>query len=161
MATLAHGGRIVPILTGHDQQLDSSSSVNLLENNALPPHFPSSLLLDQHEDSSPTRHHKAMDHASLEMPCLKEHGLFALPTEGDGTIYSPVYGMRSLPQSCPSFTYLLCICSDAFPRQLSLLFPLRPAVRRHPPCRPDPRAPGRPHGKQQTVFHAIRRRRGG
>lgn len=32
------------------------------------------------------RQNKAMDHKSLEMPCLGERGLFALPTEGDGKL---------------------------------------------------------------------------
>jgi hypothetical protein len=39
----------------------------------------------------------------LEMPCLKERGLFALPTEGDGKLVTLVvscWSFRSLFASC-------------------------------------------------------------
>ncbi|KAJ5587223.1 uncharacterized protein N7459_002988 [Penicillium hispanicum] len=91
MSTATYGGRIVPILTGH-QHADSTPESNLLENHPLSP-LPSlppqsmpidqAALLDQRE-STPVMRLKALDQQSLEMPCLKERGLFALPTEGDG-----------------------------------------------------------------------------
>ncbi|CAL5870586.1 uncharacterized protein PFLUO_LOCUS4825 [Penicillium psychrofluorescens] len=70
MAHLTHGGRIVPILTGHDH--DEPTPIS-------PP-----LLQDQYDEEAIARRSKALDRESLEMPCLKKRGLFALPTEGDG-----------------------------------------------------------------------------
>ncbi|EPS32634.1 hypothetical protein PDE_07594 [Penicillium oxalicum 114-2] len=87
MSTLTHGGRIVPILTGHEQhhhELDSTPDPprfldsQPLQQSANPP------LLDQRTHHDTMRHRKQVDHACLEMPCLKERGLFAVPTEGDG-----------------------------------------------------------------------------
>ncbi|KAJ5370956.1 uncharacterized protein N7496_007048 [Penicillium cataractarum] len=88
MSTLTHGGRIVPILTSHEQhqQLDSTTpSPDML----LEPNFPQSTidqppLLDQRVDSEPMRRKNTLDLSCLEMPCLKERGLFAFPTQGDG-----------------------------------------------------------------------------
>lgn len=89
MSTLTHGGRIVPILTGHEQhhhELDSTPDPprfldsQPLQQSANPP------LLDQRTHHDTMRHRKQVDHACLEMPCLKERGLFAVPTEGDGKI---------------------------------------------------------------------------
>lgn len=94
MSLLANGGRIVPILAAHEQHHpDSTSPLNtdLLAQYPLPQTTAQVSLLDQRQstspirqDVSPTRHKKSVDLESLEMPCLREHGLFALPTEGDG-----------------------------------------------------------------------------
>ncbi|OQD85036.1 hypothetical protein PENANT_c011G03129 [Penicillium antarcticum] len=70
MSHLDHGGRIVPILTGHEHLKEEL------------PQTADPLQVQQAELSARTQND--MDHASLEMPCLKERGLFALPTEGDG-----------------------------------------------------------------------------
>jgi hypothetical protein len=82
MSHLTHGGRIVPILTtGHEHQVKDE-----LPQTADP-------LLDQQAELSAKTHQNnttTMDHASLEMPCLKERGLFALPTEGDGKLVTLV-----------------------------------------------------------------------
>ncbi|CAI7619767.1 hypothetical protein N7533_004437 [Penicillium manginii] len=92
MSLLANGGRIVPILAAHEQHHpDSTLNTDLLAEYPLPQTTGQISLLDQQQnappirqDPSPTRHKKSIDLESLEMPCLKEHGLFALPTEGDG-----------------------------------------------------------------------------
>ncbi|KAJ5690397.1 hypothetical protein N7462_004789 [Penicillium macrosclerotiorum] len=87
MSTLTHGGRIVPILTGHQQHqhLDSTTpSSDVLQNHIFPPAIHPSPLLVQQEDTPAIRQNKASDHQCLEMPCLKQRSLFALPTEGDG-----------------------------------------------------------------------------
>lgn len=83
---LAHGGRIVPILAGQEQH-DSTPRVHSPDHGAMAPRVPQSLLLDQQGDCA-TRRNKPKHDLSLEMPCLKERGLFALPTEGDGKISS-------------------------------------------------------------------------
>ncbi|OGE48285.1 hypothetical protein PENARI_c030G03835 [Penicillium arizonense] len=74
MSHLTHGGRIVPILTGHEHQVQEE-----LPQTADPLQDQQAELLAKTQQNNST-----MDHASLEMPCLKERGLFALPTEGDG-----------------------------------------------------------------------------
>ncbi|OKP12025.1 hypothetical protein PENSUB_2383 [Penicillium subrubescens] len=90
MAALPHGGRIVPIpiLTGHEQHqqfLDSTTPPPaVLENNCSQSTLDQTPLLAQPVDSEAMRRKKTLDLSSLEMPCLKERGLFALPTEGDG-----------------------------------------------------------------------------
>lgn len=91
MSLLTHGGRIVPILTGHEQQPYSTRPNNdLLEKQPLLLNNDEPSLLDQPEETLALRQNKALDLKSLEMPCLEERGLFALPTEGDGkqTIWS-------------------------------------------------------------------------
>lgn len=71
---------------GHQQQpLDSTTPrTEVLEDQPRTQTIDRPPLLDQQEDTSFMRHNKAMDQESLEMPCLKERDLFALPTEGDG-----------------------------------------------------------------------------
>jgi hypothetical protein len=89
MSSLTHGGRIVPILTGHQQQPPDSTTTPetpSLETQPSPSYLHTTSLLDQPDESAIMRHKRAIDLASLEMPCLKERGLFALPTEGDGMI---------------------------------------------------------------------------
>ncbi|KAJ5340563.1 hypothetical protein N7541_009687 [Penicillium brevicompactum] len=87
------GGRIVPILTGHDplhpKSLDQSTiptsisqisdSDETSSSSSNPPISPPV----QDRVSDQTRK-QGMGHPSLDMPALKERGLFALPTEGDG-----------------------------------------------------------------------------
>lgn len=89
MSLLTHGGRIVPILTGHEQQPPDSTRPNTdeLEYRPLAPTNDESLLLEESEEALEALalgQNKALDLKSLEMPCLVERGLFALPTEGDG-----------------------------------------------------------------------------
>ncbi|KAF3385411.1 hypothetical protein F1880_002729 [Penicillium rolfsii] len=88
MSTLTHGGRIVPILTGHEQHqqlLDAPTpSPAVLENNSSRSKIDQIPLLDQRVNSEVMRQKKPLDLSCLEMPCLNERGLFALPTEGDG-----------------------------------------------------------------------------
>lgn len=85
MSLLAHGGRIVPILASHEQHHpDSTTSTEVLAHYSLPQTINQTPLLDQRDDAQATSHKKSVDLKSLEMPCLKERGLFALPTEGDG-----------------------------------------------------------------------------
>ncbi|KAJ5159881.1 uncharacterized protein N7482_006885 [Penicillium canariense] len=87
MSTLTHGGRIVPILTGHQQHqhLDSTTPIpDVLESHSPPVAIDQSSLLDQRVDSEDRRQNRALDHKCLAMSCLTERGLFALPTEGDG-----------------------------------------------------------------------------
>ncbi|KAJ5946889.1 hypothetical protein N7454_003728 [Penicillium verhagenii] len=87
MSSFTHGGRIVPIVMGHHQQHADptpDSSVLDISSPSYPNSSSSSSLLDQQKHVLPMRQPKTMDHESLEMPCLREHGLFALPTEGDG-----------------------------------------------------------------------------
>jgi hypothetical protein len=80
MSHLTHGGRIVPILTGHEHQVQEE-----LPQTADPLQDQQAELLAKTQQNNST-----MDHASLEMPCLKERGLFALPTEGDGKLVTLV-----------------------------------------------------------------------
>ncbi|KAJ5123122.1 hypothetical protein N7448_009219 [Penicillium atrosanguineum] len=87
MSSLTHGGRIVPILTGHQQQPPDSTTTPetaTLETRPSPSSIHTSSLLVQPDESATMRHKRAIDLASLEMACLKERDLFALPTEGDG-----------------------------------------------------------------------------
>lgn len=88
MSLLTHGGRIVPILTGHEQPppFSTTPETDLLESQPLSPINDVPLLLEQQEETLAMRQNKAMDQESLEMPCLEERGLFALPTEGDGKL---------------------------------------------------------------------------
>ncbi|KAJ5656492.1 hypothetical protein N7507_008442 [Penicillium longicatenatum] len=85
MSLLTHGGRIVPILTGHQQQHPNSTPESCVLDTTSPS-YPNSAssLLDQPEDAPVICQSKAMDRTSLEMPSLRERGLFALPTQGDG-----------------------------------------------------------------------------
>ncbi|CAG8334245.1 unnamed protein product [Penicillium salamii] len=89
-----NGGRIVPILAGHDplhpKSLDQPTlpaSIPHIQNPheispspPIPPNSPPML------DTLPDKRHNptSTGHPSLEMPVLKERGLFALPTDGDG-----------------------------------------------------------------------------
>jgi hypothetical protein len=90
MSTLTHGGRIVPILTSHEQhkQLDSTtpSPDILLETNVPQLTIDQTPLLDQRVDSEAMRRKNPLDLSCLEMPCLNERGLFAFPTQGDGKL---------------------------------------------------------------------------
>ncbi|KAJ5165833.1 hypothetical protein N7492_006129 [Penicillium capsulatum] len=79
---LARSGRIVPILAGREQT-DSTPGVHSPGTGVMAPQLPQSLLLGQQGEGL-TGRNKATDDASLKMPCLREHGLFALPTLGDG-----------------------------------------------------------------------------
>lgn len=79
---LAHGGRIVPILAGQEQH-DSTPQVHSLDSSAMAPKLHQSPLPDQ-PGNLQARRNKDKHSASLEMSSLKERGLFALPTEGDG-----------------------------------------------------------------------------
>lgn len=88
MSSLTHGGRIVPILTGQQQQPANSTPETAVLETRLPRPFHSSPLLDQPDETAAMCQKGASDLASLEMPCLKERGLFALPTEGDGKVPS-------------------------------------------------------------------------
>lgn len=138
MAALPHGGRIVPIpiLTSHEQHqqfLDSTTpSPAVLEDNCSRSTLDQTLLLDQLVDSEAMRRKKTLDLSCLEMPCLKERGLFALPTEGDGKliVHIDLYNLLPFQASC---SHPIQAISDASPRrQLSLLFSVRPTVRRFP-----------------------------
>lgn len=85
MSLPTHGGRIVPILTGHEQPPDSTRpNTDLLDKQSLPLRNDGPPVLDQPEETLASRQNKALDLKSLEIPCLEERGLFALPTEGDG-----------------------------------------------------------------------------
>lgn len=89
MAQITNGGRIVPILTGtdaHNSTLEGPTSLNESIPRLNSPIIPSSIpptaanLLQEQQ----AKRAKSTQHASLEMASLKERGLFALPTEGDG-----------------------------------------------------------------------------
>ena len=126
MATLTHGGRIVPILTGHEQhqqQLGSTTlSPDLLDGNSprVAPQVAPRVaidqlpLLDQRVESENMRQNKALDLSCLEMPCLKERGLFALPTEGDGKPNNNTT-LHSLLPSGPNCSAPIKAISDASP----------------------------------------------
>lgn len=87
MSSLTHGGRIVPILTGHEQPpFPTTPETHLLDKPPIAQTIDEPSLLDQREESLAMRQNKAMDQKSLWMPCLEERGLFALPTEGDGKL---------------------------------------------------------------------------
>lgn len=88
MSLLTHGGRIVPILTGHEQppSLPTTGDPDLPVNQPVRPAIEPLTQPDHEDDSSAMRQAKAMDLKSLEMPCLGARGLFALPTEGDGKL---------------------------------------------------------------------------
>lgn len=120
MSTLPHGGRIVPILTGHEQHqqhLDPTTpSLDVLENNLPRVAIDQTQLLDQRVESENMRQDKALDLSCLEMPCLKERGLFALPTEGDGKL-KPHAGSHSLLPSEPNCSAPIRAISDALPRR--------------------------------------------
>lgn len=87
MSHLTHGGRIVPILAGPQQHEPATPEMAAVKNDSGEHLEHANLLQDQRDGlSAMTRQSKALDHESLEMPCLKERGLFALPTEGDGKL---------------------------------------------------------------------------
>lgn len=96
MSLLTHGGRIVPILTGHQQQHPDSTPESSVLDTTSPTYPKPSSLLDQPEDAPIMRQPKAIDLASLEMPCLRERGLFALPTQGDGKTHHS-HDLEALP----------------------------------------------------------------
>lgn len=118
MATLTHGGRIVPILTGHEQhqqQLGSTTpSLDLLDDNSPRVAIDDFPLLDQRVESENMLQNKALDLTCLEMPCLKERGLFALPTEGDGKPNNHTT-LHSLLPSGPNCSAPIKAISDASP----------------------------------------------
>lgn len=93
MSLLTHGGRIVPILAGHQHQQHPNSTPDSTLLDTIPPSYASdsSSSLDQQEDAPTMRQQKALDLKCLEMSCLQERGLFALPTEGDGKITPQLY----------------------------------------------------------------------
>ncbi|OQE31328.1 hypothetical protein PENSTE_c001G06360 [Penicillium steckii] len=84
MSLLVNGGRIVPILAGHEQHHHDSTPSTVLGQYSFPQVINQAPLLEQQSDASAIPQKKSVDLQSLEMPCLKERGLFALPTEGDG-----------------------------------------------------------------------------
>ncbi|KAJ5106886.1 hypothetical protein N7456_003561 [Penicillium angulare] len=88
--SLTHGGRIVPILAGHQaaqhpypNMTPMSTSIDTFS----PSNSHDVPLLDHKRDTPAGRQNKAMDLKSLEMASLQERGLMALPTEGDDQLY--------------------------------------------------------------------------
>ncbi|KAJ5893634.1 hypothetical protein N7495_005325 [Penicillium taxi] len=77
MSHTTHGGRIVPILTGHQQQIHDST-IQLKQHHSLPRTIDSPQL-QRSSNSMPAKSVNCED-----IPCLRERDLFALPTEGDG-----------------------------------------------------------------------------
>ncbi|KAJ5091899.1 hypothetical protein NUU61_006769 [Penicillium alfredii] len=111
MSHLTHGGRIVPILAGPQQHEPATPETAVVKNDSGEHLEHANLLQDQRDGlSAMTRQSKALDHESLEMPCLKERDLFALPTEGDGggerrrpkRAAASAYATRSADVSAPS-----------------------------------------------------------
>ncbi|KAL3464290.1 hypothetical protein BJX64DRAFT_100751 [Aspergillus heterothallicus] len=100
MADVQKGGRIVPIIAPHPHSLSNGSLVNEVKHVKQQPDEPP-------QDSQPrgprTRRGK-IDTECLELPCLSQLGLYALPTEGDGNV--------SLSLSTQSFIYALFSCSS-------------------------------------------------
>lgn len=101
MSSLAHGGRIVPILTGHEQPppFPTTPETQLLDKPPIAPVIDEPSPLGQGEVTLATRQNNAVDQKSLAMPCLEERGLFALPTEGDGKL-----AFLCCSAACPSCT---------------------------------------------------------
>ncbi|CAG7994162.1 unnamed protein product [Penicillium olsonii] len=91
-----NGGRIVPILTGHDPLHPNSLDQPTIPASIAPipnpqegsPSPPIHSISPAMHDPLPDKNHRPTSngHPSLEMPALKERGLFALPTEGDDKI---------------------------------------------------------------------------
>ncbi|OOF94602.1 hypothetical protein ASPCADRAFT_208246 [Aspergillus carbonarius ITEM 5010] len=76
MADVPNGGRIVPIVTTARQHYSSSPTNEAMAN---APQQPSEKVKLPRNTRS-----KTMEAETLEIPCLNELGLYALPTEGDG-----------------------------------------------------------------------------
>lgn len=94
MSHFTHGGRIVPILTGtdsHDPNLEMSTilegSLSSITPPPISPSIPPSTMPRLLQDQQVKRAKPVQD-ASLEMASLKERGLYALPTEGDGKSFT-------------------------------------------------------------------------
>lgn len=83
-----NGGRIVPILTGHDglhpNTLDQQPTIPT-PNAQLPSVTSISPISSAISEPLSEQTHKTMAPSSLDMPVLQERGFFALPTNGDGT----------------------------------------------------------------------------
>ncbi|RAK79928.1 OTU domain-containing protein [Aspergillus fijiensis CBS 313.89] len=76
MADVPNGGRIVPIVAAPRQHYSSTPAVESVGDQPQPQPRPSK--------SSRSTRQKAAEAECLEIPCLNELGLYALPTEGDG-----------------------------------------------------------------------------
>ncbi|PWY96604.1 OTU-like cysteine protease [Aspergillus sclerotioniger CBS 115572] len=76
MADVPNGGRIVPIVTTARQHYSSSPTNEVMVKT---PQQPSEKVKLPRNTRS-----KTMEAETLEIPCLNELGLYALPTEGDG-----------------------------------------------------------------------------
>ncbi|KAA8652472.1 hypothetical protein EYZ11_009266 [Aspergillus tanneri] len=79
MADLPNGGRIVPIVSPARQRYALTPPDDEVE-------VKDSQQLPQLSESRPSKHtrSKTVETECLELPCLTELGLYALPTEGDG-----------------------------------------------------------------------------
>ncbi|KAJ0425600.1 hypothetical protein BJY00DRAFT_183651 [Aspergillus carlsbadensis] len=80
MADVQKGGRIVPIIAPHHHGLSDGSLVNEIKHEK---QQPEELSQDSQPRESKNRRGK-IDTECLELPCLSQLGLYALPTEGDG-----------------------------------------------------------------------------
>lgn len=87
MADVPNGGRIVPIVTTARQHYSSSPTNEAMAN---APQQPSEKVKLPRNTRS-----KTMEAETLEIPCLNELGLYALPTEGDGNAV-PAIGLSAL-----------------------------------------------------------------
>ncbi|RAL14055.1 OTU domain-containing protein [Aspergillus homomorphus CBS 101889] len=76
MADVPNGGRIVPIIAAPRQHYSSSPADELVNTQPLPQ--------SKTSKSSRSTRIKTAEAECLEIPCLNELGLYALPTEGDG-----------------------------------------------------------------------------
>ncbi|KAL2796332.1 hypothetical protein BJX66DRAFT_139923 [Aspergillus keveii] len=80
MADVQKGGRIVPIIAPHPHSLSDGSLVNEIKHRKQQPEE----LLQDSRPREPKNRRGKIDTECLELPCLSQLGLYALPTEGDG-----------------------------------------------------------------------------
>ncbi|KAL2853276.1 hypothetical protein BJY01DRAFT_232357 [Aspergillus pseudoustus] len=80
MADVQKGGRIVPIIAPHPHSLSHGSLVNEVKHEKQQPKE----LSQDSQSREPRNRRSKIDTECLELPCLNQLGLYALPTEGDG-----------------------------------------------------------------------------
>lgn len=83
MADVSNGGRIVPIVTP-DQPLPRVQEIQQINENAKEQQSEQQQEQQQQPKARKTRNKLLETAEVLEIPCLNELRLYALPTEGDG-----------------------------------------------------------------------------
>lgn len=128
MADVHNGGRIVPVMATRQPYSNTPpSSSDEATSEQSSQETPQVLPQDRPQSrSSRTTRAKQTETECLELPCLKKLGLYALPTEGDGTSFLPLafktlYTAFSIPMKLDRIESFDCF--DRFPQEIASTMP--------------------------------------